>query len=71
MLGGDGHAIGQEPGGLHGCVLICEKMLSCGNDRCEEGDHRGGCPPSLRSSFVEVCVHVRSVGSGRVIMLVI
>ena len=55
------------------CVLICEKMLSCGNHRCEEGDHRGGCPPSLRSMFVEVCVHVRSVGSGsgRVIMLVI
>jgi transcriptional repressor NF-X1 len=45
---GHGHGIGEEPGGLHECELICEKMLSCGNHhRCEEMDHRGGCPPQL------------------------
>ena len=53
-------------GGGHEYGSISEKMLSRGNHR--EGDHRGGCPPSLRSSFKEVCIHVRSVGSGRVLM---
>ena len=50
---------------MHECDLICEKMLSCGNRRCEERDHRGGCPPCLRSLFEEVCGHVRFIGSGR------
>ena len=62
---GHGHGIGEEPEGLHECDLICEKMLSCGNRRCEERDHRGGCPPCLRSSFEEVRGHVRFIGSGR------
>jgi transcriptional repressor NF-X1 len=40
--------------GLHGCDLVCGKVLSCGNHQCEERDHRGICPPCLRSSFEEV-----------------
>lgn len=47
--------IGEERGGLHECDLVCGKMLSCGNHRCEERDHKGACPPCLRSSFEEVC----------------
>ena len=65
---GDGIGIGEELGGLHGCELICEKMLSSRNHWCKEGAHTGRWPPSLRSSFEEVCIHVRSVGSGRVLM---
>lgn len=44
-----------DDGGWHECDLICGKMLSCGNHKCEERDHRGLCPPCLRSSFEEVC----------------
>lgn len=40
--------------GWHVCDLVCGKMLGCGNHRCEERDHRGACPPCLRSSFEEV-----------------
>jgi transcriptional repressor NF-X1 len=40
--------------GLHECDLICGKLLGCGNHRCEETDHRGACPPCLRSGFDEV-----------------
>lgn len=47
---------GIDETGLHECDLICAKMLACGNHRCEERDHRGVCPPCLRSSFDEVCV---------------
>lgn len=43
-----------DEGGLHECDLICGKMLGCGNHRCDERDHRGMCPPCLRSSFEEV-----------------
>ncbi|KAG6877743.1 hypothetical protein C0993_004457 [Termitomyces sp. T159_Od127] len=46
--------IGEEPGGLHECDLVCGKMLSCGLHKCEERDHKGICPPCLRSSFEEV-----------------
>lgn len=45
--------------------------LSCGNHRREEADYRNGCPPCLTSSFEEVCIHARSIGSGRVLKLVI
>ncbi|THH06860.1 hypothetical protein EW145_g3791 [Phellinidium pouzarii] len=37
----------------HTCGLACGKMLGCGNHLCEEPDHRGACPPCLRSSFEE------------------
>ena len=40
--------------GWHICDLVCGKPLSCGNHTCEERDHRGPCPPCLRSSFEEV-----------------
>jgi transcriptional repressor NF-X1 len=40
--------------GWHVCDLVCGKPLSCGNHRCEEPDHKGPCPPCLRSSFEEV-----------------
>jgi transcriptional repressor NF-X1 len=40
--------------GLHECDLVCGKALACGNHTCEERDHRGTCPPCLRSSFDEV-----------------
>lgn len=40
--------------GWHECDLVCGKALACGNHRCEERDHRGVCPPCLRSSFEEV-----------------
>ena len=40
--------------GWHVCDLVCGKPLSCGNHFCEERDHRGACPPCLRSSFEEV-----------------
>lgn len=46
--------IGEERGGLHECDLECGKLLSCGNHRCEMKDHKGICPPCLRSSFEEV-----------------
>jgi transcriptional repressor NF-X1 len=40
--------------GWHICDIVCGKPLSCGNHTCEESDHRGPCPPCLRSSFEEV-----------------
>lgn len=46
--------VGEERGGLHECDLICGRMLSCNNHTCEERDHKGACPPCLRSSFEEV-----------------
>ncbi|KAF8157144.1 hypothetical protein B0H34DRAFT_712422 [Crassisporium funariophilum] len=58
----DGPGIGEEQGGLHECDLVCGKMLSCGNHRCEQRDHKGVCPPCLRSSFEElVCTCGRTV----------
>jgi transcriptional repressor NF-X1 len=54
---GPGAASAQEADddtGLHACDLVCGKMLGCGNHPCEERDHRGPCPPCLRSSFEEV-----------------
>jgi transcriptional repressor NF-X1 len=50
----DGHVLGEEHGGLHECDLVCGKMLSCGNHKCEERDHKGFCRPCMRSSFQEV-----------------
>ncbi|TFK20660.1 hypothetical protein FA15DRAFT_673293 [Coprinopsis marcescibilis] len=46
--------IGTERGGLHECDLVCGKLLSCGTHACEERDHKGPCPPCLRSSFEEM-----------------
>ncbi|KZT20935.1 hypothetical protein NEOLEDRAFT_1244899 [Neolentinus lepideus HHB14362 ss-1] len=43
--------------GLHACDLVCGKVLGCGNHRCEERDHKGPCPPCLRSSFEEMICH--------------
>jgi transcriptional repressor NF-X1 len=40
--------------GWHVCDLVCKKLLPCGNHTCEERDHKGPCPPCLRSSFEEV-----------------
>ncbi|TFK63598.1 hypothetical protein BDN72DRAFT_963814 [Pluteus cervinus] len=54
--------VGEERGGLHECDLVCGRMLSCGNHRCEEKDHKGVCPPCLRSSFEEmICFCGRTV----------
>ncbi|KAL1943906.1 hypothetical protein VTO73DRAFT_3724 [Trametes versicolor] len=51
--GGDALAfVDQE--GWHECDLVCGKLLSCGNHHCEEQDHKGPCPPCLRSSFEEM-----------------
>ena len=56
-----------DPEGWHQCDLVCGKPLSCGNHFCEERDHKGACPPCLRSSFDEVCrfffsaIHTRSM----------
>ncbi|KAA1473096.1 hypothetical protein DENSPDRAFT_822377 [Dentipellis sp. KUC8613] len=46
-----------DEAGWHECDLVCGKMLGCGNHRCEERDHRGPCPPCLRSSFEELVCH--------------
>ncbi|KAI0711295.1 hypothetical protein C8Q76DRAFT_623360 [Earliella scabrosa] len=46
-----------DPEGWHECDLVCGKTLSCGNHHCEERDHRGACPPCLRSSFEEMICH--------------
>ncbi|KAI0360572.1 hypothetical protein OH77DRAFT_1470646 [Trametes cingulata] len=43
--------------GWHECDLVCGKLLSCGNHHCEQRDHRGPCPPCLRSSFDEMVCH--------------
>ncbi|KAF8067912.1 hypothetical protein FPV67DRAFT_1626152 [Lyophyllum atratum] len=54
--------VGEEQGGLHECDLVCGKMLGCGLHPCEERDHKGACPPCLRSSFEEmVCYCGRTV----------
>ncbi|KII84629.1 hypothetical protein PLICRDRAFT_117694 [Plicaturopsis crispa FD-325 SS-3] len=48
--------------GLHACDLVCGKVLGCGNHHCEERDHKGPCPPCLRSSFEEmICYCGRTV----------
>ncbi|KAL5521524.1 FAP1 [Sanghuangporus sanghuang] len=55
------YALGDEAH-WHECDLVCGKMLGCGNHRCDERDHRGACPPCLRSSFEEmVCYCGRTV----------
>lgn len=56
-----GGGMGEEQGGLHECDLICGKTLSCGNHTCEERDHKGVCPPCLRSSFEEASIEHYSV----------
>jgi transcriptional repressor NF-X1 len=43
-----------DDAGWHTCDLVCGKTLTCGNHTCEEPDHRGYCPPCLRSSFEEM-----------------
>ena len=51
-----------DESGWHECDLVCGKLLTCGNHQCEEKDHRGLCPPCLRSSFEEmVCNCGRTV----------
>ncbi|KAH7908223.1 hypothetical protein BJ138DRAFT_1158200 [Hygrophoropsis aurantiaca] len=45
---------GLDDSGLHECDLVCDKILSCGNHRCEAKDHRGPCAPCLRSTFSEI-----------------
>lgn len=55
VVADDSVGIGEEWGGLHECDLVCGKMLGCGNHKCEQKDHKGLCPPCLRSSFEEVC----------------
>ncbi len=57
----DSQGIGEEQGGLHECDLVCGKLLSCGNHRCERREHRLGCPPCLQSSFEEVSNGTSSV----------
>lgn len=55
---GKRRAIGEpiaDEEGWHVCDLVCGKSLTCGNHQCEERDHKGPCPPCLRSSFEEVC----------------
>ncbi|XP_017784292.1 PREDICTED: protein shuttle craft [Nicrophorus vespilloides] len=37
----------------HICPLPCNRILSCGQHRCEESCHRGRCPPCWRTSFEE------------------
>lgn len=59
---GQWDSAGIDETGLHECDLVCGKPLGCGSHRCEERDHKGGCPPCLRSSFEEVsnifqCLH--------------
>ncbi|KAI5119077.1 hypothetical protein M0805_005495 [Coniferiporia weirii] len=57
----DGLGLGDEAH-WHECDLVCGKLLGCGNHRCEERDHRGTCPPCLRSSFEEmICYCGRTV----------
>ncbi|KAI1798103.1 hypothetical protein LXA43DRAFT_908743 [Ganoderma leucocontextum] len=46
-----------DPEGWHECDLVCGKLLNCGNHNCEERDHKGVCPPCLRSSFEEMVCH--------------
>lgn len=43
-----------DEAGWHECDLVCGKLLSCGNHRCEAKDHKGPCMSCLRSSFEEV-----------------
>lgn len=52
--GGEVEGEVEDIAGLHECDLICGKLLGCGLHRCEERDHKGVCPPCLRSSFEEV-----------------
>ena len=49
----------EDPEGWNECDLVCGKLLNCGNHNCEERDHKGVCPPCLRSSFEEVCCRSR------------
>ncbi|KAI0635276.1 hypothetical protein C8Q77DRAFT_1054207 [Trametes polyzona] len=46
-----------DPQGWHECDLVCGRLLNCGNHHCEERDHKGPCPPCLRSSFEEMVCH--------------
>ncbi|KAI0072069.1 hypothetical protein K474DRAFT_456664 [Panus rudis PR-1116 ss-1] len=55
--GGDTVLLDTEAWRWHECDLVCGKLLSCGNHRCEEKDHKGACPPCLRSSFDEMICH--------------
>jgi transcriptional repressor NF-X1 len=53
--------VGEERGGLHECDLVCGKLLSCGEHRCEEKDHKGACGRCLRSNFEEVILILSSL----------
>ncbi|KIY66766.1 hypothetical protein CYLTODRAFT_491180 [Cylindrobasidium torrendii FP15055 ss-10] len=45
--------LAEDREGWHECDLVCGRLLSCGNHRCEQRDHIGMCPPCLQSSFEE------------------
>lgn len=44
----------DDPLGFHICDRVCGRKLNCGQHNCEQPDHRGPCPPCLRSSFEEI-----------------
>ena len=46
--------------GFHVCDRICNRLLSCGQHRCQLPDHKGACQPCLRSSFDELTCHCGS-----------
>lgn len=47
----------EDPLGIHTCDRICGRKLNCGIHTCDQPDHRGPCPPCLRSSFEEIACH--------------
>ncbi|KAI0042826.1 hypothetical protein FA95DRAFT_1499565 [Auriscalpium vulgare] len=55
--GSNAHQDMVDEAGWHECELVCGKMLSCGNHRCERRDHKGPCPSCLQSSFEEMICH--------------
>merc|ERR1712093_81542 len=50
----------EDPLGIHVCDRVCGRKLNCGIHTCEQPDHRGACPPCLRSSFEEIACHCGS-----------
>ena len=46
--------------GFHQCDRLCNRVLNCGQHRCQLPDHRGACQPCLRSSFEELTCHCGS-----------
>ena len=50
----------EDPLGFHICDRVCGRKLNCGQHQCEQPDHKGPCPPCLRSSFDEISCHCGS-----------